>query len=164
MPLIDPGRKAPDFTLPDASSTPRSLREFRGWTIVLYFYPEDDTPLCTAQACGMRDVVGALDAMRAAVIGVSPDDPARHELFAQKNGLNFVLLADHARDRAGAPKVSKAYGAWREKNMYGNVVEGIVRTTYIIGPDQKVLRRFDHVKTPLHSERVLEAVRELTSA
>ncbi|MBX3363229.1 MAG: peroxiredoxin [Phycisphaeraceae bacterium] len=164
MPLIEPGRKAPDFTLPDAAGTPCSLRRFAGWIVVLYFYPEDDTPLCTAQACGMRDINPELDDLGAAVIGISPDDPARHAAFAQKYGLNFHLLADHRRDRSGAPKVSARYGAWRSKSMYGREVTGIVRTTYILSPDLRIARRFDHVKTPTHAQRIRDAVRELRQA
>lgn len=111
----------------------------------------------------MRDVTPELDELGAAVIGISPDDVSNHDAFTQKYGLNFVLLADHQRDRSGAPKVSAKYGAWRTKSMYGRDGVGMVRTTYIIGPDQRVLRRFDHVKTPSHADRVLDAVRSLTT-
>lgn len=159
MPLIDPGQLAPDFTLRDAADRPVRLSDFAGRLVVLYFYPQDDTPLCTSQACQFRDHASGFAAAGAAVIGVSPDDPASHAAFARKHGLGFTLLADEPISRANPePRVCTLYGVWGDKNMYGNIVRGMLRTTYLIGPDRRVIRRWDRVKTPGHAAAVLNAI------
>lgn len=160
MALIDPGEAAPDFKLHDQQGKKHRLKDYRGRTVVLYFYPEDDTPLCTAQACQFRDHHSDFAHLKAAVLGVSPDSVGSHRAFVEKHALAFTLLSD-ARDDSGKPPVCTAYGAWGEKNMYGKVVVSMLRTTYIIGPDGKVLKRWDRVKTPGHAAAVLEAVRLL---
>lgn len=160
MPLIETGQPAPPFTLMDAAGKRRALADFRGRILVLYFYPEDDTPLCTTQACQFRDRHADLRALGAEVIGISPDTLASHGAFAAKYGLPFTLLGDE-RDPQGVPKVCELYGVWREKNMYGKRVIGMVRTTYLIDPNGVVAKRWDAVKTPTHGDRVLEAVETL---
>lgn len=160
MPVVEAGDRAPAFTLPDQSGAKRTLAEFRGGPVVIYFYPEDDTPLCTTQACGLRDVHGEMRKLGAEVIGISPDSVESHAAFAEKFRLPFVLLAD-VPDAKGTPRVCARYGAWGEKNMYGKTVIGMLRTTYVIDADGRVAKRWDRVKTPGHAERVLEAVREL---
>ncbi len=163
MPTIDVGSVAPAFTLRDASGTKHALADFKGRPVVLYFYPEDDTPLCTKQACQFRDSHPDFSKLGCEVIGISPDDAAAHAAFASKFKLPFLLLVDD-KTTAGEPKTSTRYGAWGEKNMYGNIVRGMLRTTYLIGPDGKVARRWDRVKTPGHAAKVLAAVKELLAA
>lgn len=160
MPVVEIGERAPAFALRDQSGAKRSLSEFRGRPVVIYFYPEDDTPLCTQQACGLRDVHAEIRKLGAAVIGISPDTVESHAAFAKKFRLPFTLLAD-VPDPTGTPRVSAAYGAWGEKNMYGKTVTAMLRTTYLIDEHGRVARRWDRVKTPGHAVRVLEAVREL---
>ena len=156
---IDVGALAPDFTLPDQSGRPRSLREFRGQTVVLYFYPEDDTPLCTAQACQFRDRFPDFRKLDTVVLGISPQGVASKRAFADKFDLPLVLLADD-KPSPDRPRVSTRYGAWGEKNSYGKIIIGMARTTYLIGPDGRVIRRWDRVKTPRHGDAVLAALRE----
>lgn len=163
MPVVEVGARAPAFSLRDQSGAKRSLAEFRGSPVVIYFYPEDDTPLCTNQACGLRDVHAEMRKLGAEVIGISPDTVESHAAFAEKYSLPFVLLAD-VPDASGTPKVSAAYGAWGEKNMYGKKLIAMLRTTYLIDASGKVARRWDRVKTPGHAERVLEALKELAAA
>ena len=161
MPLVDPGRKAPLFTLPDQDGEKHALRDFEGRTVVLYFYPKDDTSGCTKQACQFRDSLPAFDELDAVVLGVSPDDQASHRKFADKHGLPFTLLADAKRNADDDPTVCAKYGVWQEKSMYGRRYMGVVRTTYVIAPDRTVVRRFDKVKVPGHVADVLDAVRAL---
>jgi peroxiredoxin Q/BCP len=160
--MIEPGEKAPAFALKDQSGKVRRLSEYRGSMVVMYFYPEDDTPLCTKQACQFRDVSGELKKLGAVVLGISPQDVESKQAFARKFDLSFAVLADD-KVTAEGPAVSVAYGAWGEKNMYGRIVRSMRRTTYLIGADGKVIRRWDRVKTPGHGEKVLEAVREEVS-
>ncbi len=157
---IDVGSLAPDFTLKDQTGKPRSLKEFRGRLVVLYFYPEDDTPLCTTQACQFRDATPELVKANAVVLGISPQGVASKRAFAEKFGLPIVLLADDLPD-AEHPRVSTRYGAWGEKNSYGKIIIGMARTTYLIDTDGRVAKRWDRVKTPKHGEAVLAAVQEL---
>lgn len=161
MPLIEPDQLAPDFTLHSAADRPVKLSDFTGKLVVLYFYPEDDTPLCTSQACQFRDHSADLATAGAVVIGISPDDRASHAAFARKHKLGFTLLADEPISKANPePRVCTLYGVWADKNMYGNIVRGMLRTTYLIGPDRRVIRRWDRVKTPNHAAAVLKAIRE----
>lgn len=161
MPLIDVGAKAPDFTLKDQDGKTHTLSDYAGRTLVLYFYPKDDTSGCTDQACQFRDHTPDFSKIGAAVLGVSPDDEKSHAKFAAKHGLTFPLLADTERDEANNPKVCEAYGVWGEKSMYGRKYMGVIRTTYLIDAEGVVRKRWDKVSVPGHAEEVLAAVREL---
>jgi len=152
------GRKAPAFRLPDASGKLVRLEDFRGRTVVLYFFPKVDTPGCTTQACGVRDRRADYEAAGAVVIGVSRDTPEELARFAEKYDLPFVLLsdADH--------KVAEKYGVWVEKSMYGRTYWGALRATFIIDPDGKVAKVFPKVSPKTHDEVVLAALGELSAA
>jgi peroxiredoxin Q/BCP len=154
MPLIEPGAIAPDFTLKDQNGREHRLSAYRGRPVVLYFYPKDDTPGCTAEACDFRDNLPRFDTARVAVLGISILDEQSKARFAAKHGITFPLLADV--DNA----VAEAYGVWQEKTNYGRKYMGIVRTTYLIGADGRVLRRWDRVKVDGHAAEVLEAALE----
>jgi len=155
MPLVEPGRKAPAFALPDQDGKIHRLRDYAGRPLILYFYPKDDTPGCTREACAFRDALPGFKKGRAAVLGVSVLDTASKARFARKHELNFPLLADpeHA--------VADKYGVWQKKSLYGRTYMGLARTTYLIGPDGKVARRWDNVKVDGHAADVLRAVGEL---
>lgn len=147
------GRKAPAFTLIDAAGRKVSLGDFAGQDLILYFYPKDDTPGCSKEACGFRDAWTALKKRGVAVVGVSPDPAASHERFAKKYRLPFSLLSDPDR------KVMAAYGAWGEKVMYGRKTTGVIRSTVWIGADGKVKKHWKRVaKAETHPEQVLAAV------
>lgn len=150
--MISENSPAPDFTLADDSGKGVSLSSFKGKTVVLYFYPKDDTPGCTKEACGFRDAFDAFLAKGAVVIGVSPDAQASHGKFKAKYGLPFMLLSDP--DHA----VLEAYGAWGEKSMYGKKYEGVLRSTVVIGTDGKVKKVFPKVKPEGHAEEILAAL------
>ena len=152
MPLVEPGRKAPAFALPDQDGKTHRLRDYAGRPLILYFYPKDDTPGCTREACAFRDALPDFKKGRAAVLGVSVLDTASKARFARKHELNFPLLADP--DHAVADK----YGAWQKKSLYGRTYMGVARMTYLIGPDGKVVRRWDNVKVDRHTADVLQAV------
>jgi peroxiredoxin Q/BCP len=156
MPLINPGRKAPAFNLPDQHGGSHALKDYAGKPVVLYFYPKDDTSGCTKEACAFRDLLPKFTKSKAVVLGVSPDDSKSHARFAEKFNLPFTLLADEA-DDDGAPAVCQAYGVWQEKSMYGRKYMGVSRTTYLIDADGKVARRWDKVKVDGHAEEVLDA-------
>ncbi len=147
--MIREGMAAPDFVLDSDEGASVSLASYSGKTIVLYFYPKDDTPGCTKEACGFRDAFDAILAKGAVVIGVSPDAAASHAKFRKKYGLPFVLLADPQ------AHVLKAYGAWGEKSMYGKKYEGVLRSTFIIGPDGMVKKAFPKVTPEGHAEEIL---------
>jgi thioredoxin-dependent peroxiredoxin len=155
MALIDEGKKAPAFTLNDQDGKTQKLSDYAGKPVVLYFYPKDDTPGCTKEACAFRDNLPKFKASKAAVFGVSILDEKSKAKFAKKFDVNFPLLADA--DHAVAEK----YGVWQEKSLYGRKFMGIARTTYLIGADGKVARRWDNVKVDGHAEDVLEAVKNL---
>lgn len=163
MPIIEAGKLAPQFSLPDQSGRLRTLSEFQGKPLVLYFYPKDDTPGCTTQACQFRDAKPRFEASGVTVVGVSPDDVASHTDFIAKFNLNFTLLADVPGD-SGVPPVCDAYGVWREKNMYGRKYMGVVRTTYLIDAEGRVTHRWDNVKVPGHEEQVLNALQHMAKA
>jgi thioredoxin-dependent peroxiredoxin len=150
--MIEPGDKAPDFTLPDQDGNPVALSQLRGKTVVLYFYPKADTPGCTAQACGVRDHAPDYDAAGAVVLGVSRDPVPRLRAFADKYGLEFPLLSDE--DHA----VAEAYGVWVEKSMYGRKFFGNERTTFVIDGDGVVREVLRKVKPAQHDELVLGAL------
>ena len=152
---IEEGNKAPDFTLPTHDGEKLKLSSLRGGPVVLYFYPKDDTPGCTREACGFRDAKAKFAKHRAVVLGVSPDSAASHAKFRTKYKLPFALLADekHA--------VAEKYGAWREKNMYGKKSMGIARSTFVIDAAGKVVKVFKAVKPDGHDEQVLEVLKGL---
>jgi peroxiredoxin Q/BCP len=152
MPLIDPGKKAPAFTLNDQHGKPHKLSDYAGKFVVLYFYPKDDTPGCTKESCEFEAALPALKKSKAAVLGMSILDEASKAKFAKKYGLTFPLLADA--DHAVAEK----YGVWQEKSRYGRKYMGIARTTYLIGPDGKIAQRWDNVKVDGHVDAVQEAL------
>ncbi|HQZ40317.1 MAG TPA: thioredoxin-dependent thiol peroxidase [Vicinamibacterales bacterium] len=155
MPLIEPGKKAPAFTLKDQAGRTHSLSDYAGRPVVLYFYPKDDTPGCTREACAFQEHLPTFDRRKAVVLGMSVLDEKSKAKFADKYSLTFPLLADP--DHAVIDK----YGAWQEKSMYGRKYMGVARITYLIGVDGKVVRRWDDVKVAVHADEVLEAVNGL---
>jgi peroxiredoxin Q/BCP len=155
MPLIDPGKKAPSFSLTDQQSKAHALADYAGRPVIMYFYPKDDTPGCTKESCGFQEQLPKFKTKKAAIFGVSILDEASKAKFAAKFNLTFPLLADA--DHAVAEK----FGVWQQKSLYGRKFMGIVRTTYLIGADGKVVRRWDNVKVDGHVEEVLEAVKRL---
>lgn len=153
---ITEGKKAPLFKLPDGEGRLHDLNAYAGKTVVLYFYPKDDTPGCTKEACSFRDLYADFAARDVVVLGVSPDGADDHEAFRKKFSLPFPLLSDVDR------KVMTAYGAYGEKMMYGKKTVGIIRSTVVIGPDGKVLKHWQKVpKAETHPEKVLEFVSSL---
>ena len=152
MPLIEPGKKAPAFALRDQSGKAHRLSDFAGRPLILYFYPKDDTPGCTKEACAFQASLPRFKSSKAAVLGISILDQASKAKFAKKYGLAFPLLADA--DHAVAEK----YGVWQEKSNYGRKYMGIARTTYLIGADGKVQKRWDKVKVDGHADEVLAAL------
>ena len=154
---IKEGKPAPAFTLPDADGKPVSLGDFAGKNVILYFYPKDDTPGCTKEACGFRDDWKALQKENTVVLGVSSDDGTSHRKFATKYKLPFTLLSDPDR------KAMKAYGAYGEKMMYGKKTVGVIRSTVWIGADGRVRRHWARVSDAAkHPAQVLEALRGAT--
>lgn len=150
---IEEGKAAPQFTLRDSDGNKVTLKDFRGRDVVVYFYPKDDTPGCTKEACGFRDLWGDIEQRGAVVLGISPDDAASHRQFADKYDLPFTLLSDPEK------KVMTKYGAWGEKMMYGKKTTGVIRSTVWIGPDGKVVRHWRKVpKAADHPAKVLEAL------
>jgi peroxiredoxin Q/BCP len=152
---VEPGRKAPDFTLPADDGTKVKLSTLRGTPVVLYFYPRDDTPGCTVEACAFRDRKDRLADSGAHVLGVSPDTVESHQKFRDKFSLNFTLLADPDH------KVAEKYGAWREKTRFGKTAMGIQRSTYLIDAEGVVRRVWKSVKPEGHDAQVLKALAEL---
>jgi peroxiredoxin Q/BCP len=152
MPMIEEGKKAPDFKLESSEGGQVSLKDLRGRTVVLYFYPKDDTPGCTREACAFRDTQAALKKKGVVVLGVSGDSLASHEKFKARYSLNFPLLSDP--DKA----VARKYGAWGEKVMYGKTIVGMIRSTFVIDGEGVVRKVFPRVKVDGHAEKVLEAV------
>ncbi len=149
MGKLDAGDKAPAFTLPDQDGAKVSLKDFAGKQVVVYFYPRDDTPGCTKEACQFNDNLRAFAKAKVTVLGISADSADKHQKFREKYGLKFPLLtdADH--------KVGEAYGAWGEKTLYGKKSIGVIRSTFLIGPDGKVARAWYHVKADGHADKVL---------
>ena len=155
MSLIDAGKKAPAFTLKDQSGTPHSLSDYAGQPVVLYFYPKDDTPGCTTESCDFQARLPQFKKSKAVVLGMSILDEKSKAKFAGKHGLTFPLLADADHG------VAEKYGVWQQKMRYGRKYMGIVRTTYLIGPDGKVARRWDKVQVDRHADEVMDALKSL---
>jgi thioredoxin-dependent peroxiredoxin len=153
--LIEPGKKAPAFTLKDQKGQAHRLSDYAGKPVVLYFYPKDDTPGCTTETCAFRDNLPRFKSSKAVVLGMSILDEKSKAKFAEKYDVTFPLLADADHE------VAEKYGVWQEKTNYGRAYMGIVRTTYLIGADGKVAKRWDKVKVDGHAEEVLEAVKTL---
>jgi thioredoxin-dependent peroxiredoxin len=156
MPMT--GDLAPEFTLPDEHGILHRLAERLGSWTVIYFYPKDDTPGCTTEACEFRDLHADITGLHAEVWGVSPDGSGRHAAFRARFGLPFTLLCDE--DHA----VAEAYGAWQEKVNYGSTYMGIVRSTFLVGPDGRVAAAWPKVKAEGHAAQVLAAIRAAQSA
>lgn len=152
MTPLSEGTEAPDFTLESDSGETVSLAQLRGKPVVLYFYPKDDTPGCTTEACEFRDAWAAVKKAGAVVLGVSPDTAASHQKFKSKFKLPFPLLADPDH------KVAERYGAWGERSMYGRKFQGILRTTFVIGPDGRIRKVFERVKPKGHAAEVLASL------
>lgn len=156
--MIETGATAPQFTLPDQDGNPVSLADYAGKTVVLYFYPKADTPGCTVQACGVRDHLPNYAEAGAVVIGVSPDPVRAVKKFADKQALDFTLLADE--DHA----VCEQYGVWAEKSMYGRKYMGALRATFVIGPDGIVKHVIPRVTPRTHDDEVLAVLEQLAAA
>jgi peroxiredoxin Q/BCP len=151
---IEEGKAAPAFTLPDTQGNKVALKDFKGKNVVVYFYPKDDTPGCTKEACGFRDLWQDIQETGAVVLGISPDDAASHEKFIAKYQLPITLLSDPKRD------VMTKYGAYGEKNMYGKTTVGVIRSTVWVGPDGKVKKLWKKVANAgEHPAKVLEALK-----
>ena len=151
---VEEGKAAPAFTLEDDAGNTVSLKDLRGKDVVVYFYPKDDTPGCTKEACGFRDLWGELSARGAVVLGVSPDNAQSHQNFVSKYSLPFTLLCDPDK------KVMERYGAWGEKMMYGRKTVGVIRSTVWVGPDGKVRKHWKRVpKAADHPTKVLDALK-----
>ena len=150
--MIEEGKPAPDFSLVLDDGRTVSLKDFRGKKVVLYFYPKDDTPGCTVEACAFRDTLPDVSSAGAVVLGVSRDDTASHRKFKEKYHLNFPLLSDPD------GTVHRAYGAWGKKTMYGRETEGVIRSTVLIDEKGRVAKHWPRVKAEGHAAEVLEAL------
>jgi peroxiredoxin Q/BCP len=153
MARLAAGDLAPNFTIPDQDGNPVSLRDFAGSTVIVYFYPADDTPGCTKEACQFNENLSAFQRSGAKVVGISPDSAATHVRFREKYGLAFPLLSDPAHE------VMEAYGAWGEKTMYGKKTVGTIRSTFVVDGDGKVVRAWYNVRADGHAAKVLESLR-----
>jgi len=152
MARLEAGDRAPSFTLPDQDGTPVALADLAGTHLVVYFYPKDDTPGCTKEACQFNDNLQAFARADATVIGISPDGAEKHQQFRAKYGLALTLLSDPDH------QVMTAYGAWGEKTMYGKRTTGVIRSTLLVGPDGTILRAWYNVRADGHAEKVLAAM------
>lgn len=150
--MIAEGQPAPAFELATDEGRKVKLSDFKGKKVILYFYPKDDTPGCTTQACDLRDHIQEIDARGAVVLGVSPDDVASHKKFKEKFGLNFTLLAD------ADHQVAEQYGVWKEKNLYGKKTMGVERTSFIIDEHGRIAKVLPRVKPAEHVGQILELV------
>ncbi|HKV71827.1 MAG TPA: thioredoxin-dependent thiol peroxidase [Gemmatimonadales bacterium] len=150
--MVSEGKSAPAFTLDTDSGETLSLKDLKGRPVVLYFYPKDDTPGCTVEACEFRDAFPRFKGTKAVILGISPDSVKSHQKFKEKFDLPFTLLADE--DHAIAEK----YGVWQKKSMYGRTYMGIARTTFLIDKDGKVAKVFEKVKPKGHAEEVEQAI------
>lgn len=152
MPELHEGDMAPDFTLSRSGGGTVTLSALRGRHVVVYFYPKDDTPGCTVEACNFRDVQQDIEGTGGVVLGISPDSIASHDRFVGKYGLPFALLSDENHT------VAEQYGVWQERRNYGKTYMGIVRSTFLVGPDGKLVRIWTKVKPESHAREVLEAL------
>ena len=152
---ISSGIPAPDFSLADENKATRRLSDFRGKPVVLYFYPKDDTPGCTTEACNFRDDYSAYEKANITILGVSPDTSASHAKFKKKYSLPFTLLADEGH------KICDLYGVWGPKKYMGREYEGVLRTTFLIDKDGKIAKVFENVRPAEHSPEVISAVQSL---
>jgi thioredoxin-dependent peroxiredoxin len=153
MSRLDAGDSAPPFTLPDQDGAPVSLADYAGTPVVVYFYPADDTPGCTKEACQFNENLSAFERSGARVVGISPDGAAKHVKFREKYGLRFPLLSDPGH------QVMTAYGAWGEKTMYGKKTVGTIRSSFLLDGTGKVARAWYNVKADGHAAKVLEELR-----
>jgi len=153
--MLQEGQAAPEFTLKDDRDETVKLTDFRGKTVVLYFYPKDDTSGCTKEACGFRDIKSEFDAAGAVILGASPDSASSHQKFRDKYNLTFPLLSDENKE------VVQQYGVWKEKSMYGRKYMGVERTTFVIDSNGVLRKIFPKVKVDQHPEAVLEVVKSL---
>lgn len=147
--MLETGTKAPGFSLPDQNGKLRTLEEFKGKKVILYFYPKDNTPGCTKQACGFGELYPQFQEKEAVVVGVSKDTVASHKKFEEKYGLPFVLLSDTELSAI------QAYDVWKEKNMYGKKTMGVVRTTYLIDEEGVIAKAFGKVKAAENPQQML---------
>ncbi|HEY8687585.1 MAG TPA: thioredoxin-dependent thiol peroxidase [Chitinophagaceae bacterium] len=155
MITLTEGDKAPDFKSKDQNGNPVSLSDFKGKKVALYFYPEDDTPTCTIEACNLRDNYSLLKKHGITILGVSPDDEKKHKKFEKKFDLPFTLLADEGK------KIIDKYGVWGEKNLYGRKYMGLHRTTFLIDEKGIIKKIFKKPRSKMHSEEILKAWQEL---
>lgn len=153
--MLKENSMAPDFELPNENGELVKLSSFRGQKVVVYFYPKDDTPGCTKEACSFRDAKPIFDDLNAVVIGISRDGGTSHQGFIAKHGLNFTLLSDEDH------KVMEEYGAWGEKMLYGKVGIGVIRSTFIIDEEGKILKTYYKVNTAIHGQAVSNYLRGL---
>jgi peroxiredoxin Q/BCP len=152
---LDPGDPAPPIELPDQDGNPRTLAELRGKWVLVYFYPRDDTPGCTVEACGLRDAAGRYAREGILVLGISADPPKSHKRFADKHRLPFALLADEEK------RVIRAYGAWGRKKFMGREFDGILRRSFLVDPAGRIARAYPAVTPASHAEEVLADVEAL---
>ena len=155
--MLETGTKAPDFSLPDQDGVMHSLSQYRGKKVILYFYPRDNTPGCTKQACGFRDLYPQFTEKGAVVLGVSKDSVASHKKFQKKDQLSFPILSDTEL------QVIQAYDVWKEKKLYGKVSMGVVRTTYLIDENGIISKAFGKVKAAQNPEQMLEELNDIIS-
>jgi len=148
-------QKAPEFCLPNQDETEICLRDLAGKWVVLYFYPKDNTPGCTTEACDFTNELEEFEELDAVILGVSPDSPKKHRNFIEKKNLKITLLSDENKE------VLKAYGAWGLKKMYGKEYEGVIRSTFIINPEGNIVAEWKNVKVKGHVEKVKEKLKEL---
>lgn len=148
--MIEANTKAPNFTLPDQNGKDHSLSDYVGEWVLLYFYPKDDTPGCTTEACGIRDSISEYEKTGITVLGVSKDSVKSHKKFEEKYDLPFTLLSDEEK------KVLNLYGVWQEKNSFGNMIMGTVRTSFLINPEGKIEKVYKNVKPKIHAQQVLD--------
>ncbi len=155
--LLTIGKKAPAIKLPDQIGKVRQLKDYLGQWVLIYFYPKDDTPGCTTEACQLRDNFPKFKKLKAVVLGISVDSVKKHEKFAAKYELPFTLLADEEK------KVVEAYGVWAEKSMYGRKYMGTLRMSFLIDPTGKIAKIYENVKPAAHAEEVLKDLASLAS-